>query len=108
MSKKEFLIIFMTTKQPCVNLRSLHSSHYFLGPDLFQFCWCFKLLGDNIAIVEMSTWGQFHQRSTPSFYVRKLQLFLCLRFKFVLYWPKSVGAKGAHRTLVKLTPARQR
>ncbi len=30
--------------------------------------------------------------------------FLCLRFRFVLYWRKTVGAKAAHRTLVKLTP----
>ncbi len=49
---------------------------------------------------------QFHQRSACSFYVRKLraQLFLCLHFRFVLYWCKTVGAKAACRTLVKLTP----
>jgi hypothetical protein len=28
--------------------------------------------------------------------------FLCLRFRFVLYWRKTVGAKAEHRTLVKL------
>jgi hypothetical protein len=30
--------------------------------------------------------------------------FLCLRFRFVLYWRKPTGAKAARRTLVKLTP----
>ncbi len=29
---------------------------------------------------------------------------MCLHFRFVLYWHKTVGAKDAHRTLVKLTP----
>jgi hypothetical protein len=52
--------------------------------------------------------GQFHQRSMGSFYVRKLraQLLLCLPFRFVLYWRKTVGEKAAHRTLVKLTLGR--
>ncbi len=30
--------------------------------------------------------------------------FLCLRFRFVLYWRKSTGAKAAWRTLMKLSP----
>ncbi len=30
--------------------------------------------------------------------------FLCLHFRFVLYWHKTVGTKAARRTLVKLTP----
>jgi hypothetical protein len=30
--------------------------------------------------------------------------FLCLRFRFVLYWCKTVGAKAASRTLMKLSP----
>jgi hypothetical protein len=33
-----------------------------------------------------------------------LAAFLCLRFRFVLYWRETVGAKAAHRMLVKLTP----
>ncbi len=49
--------------------------------------------------------GQFHQRSTCSFYVRKLcAAFLCLHFRFVLYWRKTVGAKAVRRTLLKLSP----
>jgi hypothetical protein len=32
---------------------------------------------------------------------------LCLRISFVLYWRKTVGAKAAHRTLVKMTPEQQ-
>jgi hypothetical protein len=31
---------------------------------------------------------------------------LCLQFRFVLYWRKTVGAKAVHRMLVKLTPGR--
>jgi hypothetical protein len=48
--------------------------------------------------------GQFHQRSTRSFYVHKFrtQPFLCLRFRFLLYWRKTVGAKAARGTLMKL------
>jgi hypothetical protein len=44
------------------------------------------------------------------FYVQLLHMkvahaaFLCLRFRFVLYRCKTVGAKDARRTLVKLTP----
>jgi hypothetical protein len=50
--------------------------------------------------------GQFHQHSTISFYVRKLpvQFFLCLRFRFVLYWCKPTGAKAVCRMLMKLSP----
>ncbi len=50
--------------------------------------------------------GQFYQCSMRSFYVRKLrmQLFLCLGFRFVLYWHKTTGAKAACRTLMKLSP----
>ncbi len=48
--------------------------------------------------------GQFHQCSMHSFYTRKLraQVFLCLSFRFVLYWRKTVCSKAARRTLVKL------
>ncbi len=48
---------------------------------------------------------QSHQRSTCSFYVRKLraQLFWCLHFRFLLYWHKPSGAKAARKKLVKLT-----
>ncbi len=53
----------------------------------------------------MITRGQFHQRSMRSFYIRKLRAaFLCLHFRLVLYWNKTVGAKAAHRRLVKLSP----
>ncbi len=49
--------------------------------------------------------GQFHQRSTHSFYVRKLRVgILCLHFRFVLYWHKPTGAKAVHRMLMKLSP----
>jgi hypothetical protein len=37
-------------------------------------------------------------------YVNCAGSFLCLRFRFVLYWRKTVGAKAARRMLVKLTP----
>ena len=30
--------------------------------------------------------------------------FLCLSFRFVLYWRKTVGAKAVRRMLVKLNP----
>ncbi len=30
--------------------------------------------------------------------------FLCLHFRFVLYWRKTVGAKAARRMLMKLSP----
>ncbi len=41
----------------------------------------------------------------PAFsYVSCACTFLCLHFRFVLYWRKTVGAKAAHRTYVKLTP----
>jgi hypothetical protein len=39
------------------------------------------------ALVKIETWGQFHQRSTPSFYVIK-----------------TAGAKAARRILMKLNP----
>ncbi len=32
------------------------------------------------------------------------QLFLCLHFRFVLYWGKTFGAKAVRRTLMKLSP----
>ncbi len=47
---------------------------------------------------------------SPTFYMQLLHTwvapaaFLCLCFRFVLYWRKTVGVKAAHRTLVKLTP----
>jgi hypothetical protein len=31
-------------------------------------------------------------------------LFMCLQFGFVIFWPKDIGAKAAHKMLVKLTP----
>jgi hypothetical protein len=46
---------------------------------------------------------------SPTFYAQLLRTqisrtaFLCLRFRFVLYWRKTVSAKAAHRTLMKLT-----
>jgi hypothetical protein len=52
-----------------------------------------------------NSWVQFHQRSTRSFYVCNLrEAFLCLHFRFLLYWRKTVGAKAARKTLVKLSP----
>ncbi len=52
------------------------------------------------------TMGQFHQHFTRGFFCTKVlhAAFLSLHFRFVLYWRKTVGAKVAHRTLVKLTP----
>ncbi len=47
---------------------------------------------------------------SPTFYVQHLrtlvsrEAFLCLHFRFVLYWCKTVGAKSAHRTLITLNP----
>ncbi len=47
---------------------------------------------------------------SPTFYAQLLRMlvgraaFLCLHFRFVLYWRKPTGAKAAHRTLMKLTP----
>ncbi len=29
---------------------------------------------------------------------------MCLQFGFVLFWQKDLGAKAAHKMLVKLTP----
>jgi hypothetical protein len=54
---------------------------------------------------EIEPRGQFHHRSTCSFYVRKLstQLFWCLHFMFVLYWRKPTSTKAARRTLMKLS-----
>ncbi len=48
--------------------------------------------------------GQFHQHSTGSVYVCKLQaqLFCAYILGFVFYWRKTVGTKAARRTLVKL------
>ncbi len=37
-------------------------------------------------------------------YVSCARSFLCLDFRFVLYWRKTVDAKAVRRTLVKLTP----
>ncbi len=45
---------------------------------------------------------------SPTFYLQLLRTsvslaaFLCLRFRFVLYWCKTVGVKAAHITLMKL------
>jgi hypothetical protein len=32
--------------------------------------------------------------------------FKCLQFGFVIFWQKDLGAKAAHKMLVKLTPGR--
>jgi hypothetical protein len=37
-------------------------------------------------------------------YVSWACIFLCLCFRFVLYWCKTVGAKAVRRMLVKFTP----
>jgi hypothetical protein len=29
---------------------------------------------------------------------------MCLQFGFVIFWQKDIGAKAAHKMLVKLTP----
>jgi hypothetical protein len=29
---------------------------------------------------------------------------MCLKFGFVIFWQKDIGAKAAHEMLVKLTP----
>jgi hypothetical protein len=29
---------------------------------------------------------------------------MCLKFGFVIFWQKDIGAKAAHKMLVKLTP----
>jgi hypothetical protein len=49
------------------------------------------------------TWGQFHQRSTRSLYIRKFcaQLF-CANVSGLNF----TGAKDARRTLMKLNPGR--
>jgi hypothetical protein len=33
-----------------------------------------------------------------------LHSFMCLQFGFVIFWQKYLGAKAAHKMLVKLTP----
>ncbi len=40
-------------------------------------------------------------------YVSFVHSFLCLCFRFVLYWRKTVGAKAVFRTLMKLNPGGQ-
>ncbi len=37
-------------------------------------------------------------------YISFARSFFCLRSRFVLYWRKTVGAKAACRTLMKLNP----
>jgi hypothetical protein len=37
-------------------------------------------------------------------YVSCARSFLCLRFRFLLYWRKTVGTKAVHIMLMKLTP----
>jgi hypothetical protein len=60
------------------------------------------ILNDLHSLLSWEIMGQFHQRSTRSFYVRKLcvQLFCT----YVLGLHKPTGAKAARRTLMKLTP----
>ena len=31
------------------------------------------------------------------------EAFMCLQFGFVIFWQKEIGAKAAHKMLVKLT-----
>ncbi len=37
-------------------------------------------------------------------YVSCARSFLCLHFRFVLYWRKPTGAKAVRRTVMKLSP----
>ncbi len=52
--------------------------------------------------------GKHKGSISPTFYTQLLHTlvvrvaFLCLHFKFVLYWCKPVGATAVRRTLVKL------
>jgi len=50
---------------------------------------------------------KFHQYFMSSFFVRKFfcTAVMCLLFAIVIFWQKDFGAKGAHKMLVKLTPA---
>jgi hypothetical protein len=34
-------------------------------------------------------------------------IFMCSKFGFVIFWLKDIGAKAAHKMLVKLTPGRR-
>ena len=59
----------------------------------------------SINFKNQSSWVQFHQRSTSSFYAcrsQKRKKLLNLTVFFVLLG--SMSTKAAHRTLVKLTP----
>ncbi len=49
---------------------------------------------------------QFQQYIARSFCCPKVMnaAFLCLHFRFVLFWSKKIGAKAALKMLVKLTP----
>jgi hypothetical protein len=57
------------------------------------------------AQVTRETRGQFHHFPHAAFtsYVAS-KAFLCLHFRFVLYWRKTVSTKTVHRMLVKLSP----
>ncbi len=55
----------------------------------------------NFSIPEVNFTNILHTAFTN---VSCARSFFCLRFRFVLYKRKTVGAKAAHRTLVKLTP----
>ncbi len=49
---------------------------------------------------------QFHQYFMSSFFVQKFfcTCFMCLQCRLVIFWWKDLGAKAAHKMLVKLTP----
>ena len=49
--------------------------------------------------------GQFHQHFTSSFFCTKVfcAVFLCLRYGFVIFLQKEIGAKADRKMLVKLT-----
>ncbi len=51
------------------------------------------------------TWVNFINIIRAAFtYISFARSFLCLRFRFVLYWRKTIGPKAVRRTLMKLNP----
>jgi hypothetical protein len=56
-------------------------------------------------IVRKNAWGQFHQCSTRSFYVRKLRAQIFCAYVLGFYFTGArLLAQAARRTLVKWTP----
>ncbi len=45
---------------------------------------------------------QFHQHFTREFFIQKC---FAQHFGFEIFWRKNIGAKGAHKMLMKLTPS---